>query len=307
VNRLKKYPAFSGALIALAVLVAGESWCVCERVGAARKAQVKLEQKRRKLRAVAAIEPAPTAEIAAQIEADLARTNRAVAATRAELKGRGPAAEVLEKTPAPARRPEAFFDIAAFVEKMRDQARRAGVAIKADERFGFAEYANTGPEPELIPAVFRERLVAEHLLEALFAARPRQLLAVQRERPREKTERTPAGGAAYLSAGAAPDFFEIDPRVTARVPGFVEATAFRVSFIGQTAVLRALLNKLAGFELPMVVRAVEVEPAGVAFEERPAAVAGGVAALAPLVPRSLSRFTVTVEFIDLAAVPAPAT
>jgi hypothetical protein len=111
------------------------------------------------------------------------------------------------------------------------------------------------------------------------------------------------------------DLFEIDSRITARVPGFVNASAFRISFVGETEALRALLNKLAGFELPLVVRSVEVEP--VVKTKAPAAtnslnsIFGTVdkAATAepeqpkPLVEKVLSKFTVTVELIDLFEAP----
>ena len=45
------------------------------------------------------------------------------------------------------------------------------------------------------------------------------------------------------------------------MPGFVDTEAFRFVFTGQTAALRAFLNRLASFELPVLVREVEVEPA----------------------------------------------
>jgi hypothetical protein len=302
-NALRKIPLFAATLGLIALIALGEGWCLFERVQASRKAQVKLEQKRREFRSVSAIEPAPTAENATAIEADLARTTHALEIMQAGLRGRGPTAESLRTAVVPERRPDAYFDIATFVEKMRERAQRAGVALRPDARFGFAEYTNVGPELELIPAVFRERLIAQYLLEALFDAHPRQLVAMQRERPLTKAERAAAANASTSRSGGAdagaPDYVEIDPRVSARVPGFVDATAFRLTFVGQTGVLRALLNKLAGFELPLVVRSVEVESAGPTVDGSSSG-PSAAGAIEPLIRRTFSRFTVTVEFIDLA-------
>jgi len=103
-------------------------------------------------------------------------------------------------------------------------------------------------------------------------------------------------------------------------------------FTGNTSALRALLNQLAGFELPVIVRAVEVEPAGARglFGCRrgksdpaaaPIAPAGldraqcscganlrpnPLAVIAPIVARSVSKFTVTLEFVALVPPPAAA-
>jgi hypothetical protein len=132
------------------------------------------------------------------------------------------------------------------------------------------------------------------------------------------------------SATISPDLFDLDPRLAAPNPDLVSVSAFRLVFTGQTASLRALLNQLATFELPVIVRTVEVDPAvgeelTVAAEEAvaPAAAlpAGGSIVLSatavpkaaaapkppsipPIVAKSFSKFTVTVEFVEL--VPAPA-
>jgi hypothetical protein len=198
--------------------------------------------------------------------------------------------------------------------------------VKPDERFGFYTYDRTGPERDLIPQVFRQRLVAEYLVEAVLDARPSELLLLQRERPLTKAEaealasgQPPARQSTQASTQTNTDFFEIDPRISARVPGFVGASAFRLSFIGETATLRTLLNKLASFELPLVVRSVEVEPVSknTASTQAPAAnslssIFGTVTTAAPaepvkpkpLVDKVLSKFTVTVELIDLVEAPA---
>jgi hypothetical protein len=356
-SAFKKNPVFASVLTVLAVLALGEVWCIYERHAAAQAAAGVLAQKKLELQAMAALVPAPTRVVAAAVEADLARGQRTLEAMEAELKGRGPAAERLRTARHPTTRTDAYFDLATFVEQTRALAKKQEVELKPEAvRFGFATYANEGPETDRVPAVFQQRLVAQYLLEALFEARPRALLSVQRERVLTKTEReardaalqaakdAAAGGQAtapvldgtFASTPDGPDFFAIDPRASARVPGAVDTTAFRIAFTGQTAALRAFLNQLAGFELPMLVREVEVVPASgeeaaaaapaeetaAPAESAPASIVlttdastprAGAAkpvpktpGIPPIVAKPLSKFTVTVEYIALVPPPASA-
>jgi len=333
----KSNPVFYSALIVIGVVVAGEGWCIFERSNAVQKSQKLLVQKRGELAALQAVDPYPSAANKAAVEADLLRTQNALATMREELKGRGPTAEQLRNAKVPAEPTDVFFDIANFVENNRVKAKQAGVKIKADERFGFSVYASAGPERDLIPQVFRQRQIAQYLLDALFAANPRELLSLQRERPQTNAQLAAiaagqvAPAVAAEASGTNIDLFEIDSRLSARVPGFVSATAFRVTFIGDTESLRLLLNKLAAFELPLVVRSVEVEPSTAStttanepaataanslsaiFGNTPAASAASTEPVKPkpLVAKVLSKFTVTIELIDLvsatsnAATPTP--
>jgi hypothetical protein len=320
----KSNPIFCSALIVIGVVVAGEGWCIFERSRTAQKNQKVLVQKRRELAALQEVNPFPNEANKAAVEADLARTQTALATMREELKGRGPTADQLRSAKVPAEPTDVFFDLANFVEKNRDGAKQAGVKIKADERFGFSAYSSAGPERELIPQVFRQRQIAQYLIEALFNAHPRELISLQRERPWTNAQMVaiaagqpvPAAPASGGSSSTNTDLFEIDPRISARVSGFVTATAFRLTFIGETESLRTLLNKLATFELPLVVRSVEVEPsAGATSSTEPAAanslssIFGNAASATatpaepakpkPLVAKVLSKFTVTIELIDL--------
>jgi len=333
----KSNPVFYSALIVIGAVVAGEGWCIFERSNAAQKSQKLLVQKRNELAALQGVNPYPSAENKAAVEADLVRTQKALAAMREELKGRGPTAEQLRNAKVPAEPTDVFFDLANFVENNRAKAKKSEVKIKADERFGFSAYASAGPERDLIPPVFRQRQIAQYLLDALFDAKPRELISLQRERPRTSAQLAamaagqPVPAVSESSNSANADLFEIDSRLSARVPGFVNATAFRITFVGDTESLRSLLNKLAGFELPLVVRSVEVEPATVSTttNEPAAAAANSLSAIfgtapsstsgtpteppkpKPLVAKVLSKFTVTVELIDLvsatstAATPTP--
>jgi hypothetical protein len=298
-NALRKHPLFTVALAGLGVAVlAGAGWLQAGHA-AWRMARRHLELARKEMRAVNASKPAATPENTALIAADLADCQRQLAALQAELTDDGRLADESERVPAPSQRSGAFFDIATFVERMRDLAQRNGVQLKPDERFGFSAYAHEAPESASIPGVFQERIMVQHLMETLIAAHPHELLFVQRERrtPGQPSASNTAGVAPRRMAGPAADHFEMDPRISLRVRGAVETRAFRLSFTGHTAVLREWLNRLADSDLPALVRLVEVAPVETTAGGFATAEPGAV----PPVPRRMSRFTVTVEWIDVGA------
>lgn len=342
-SSFRKYPVFA-SLITLSVIAAlGEGWCIYDRWKASRDAAKMFEAKKNELHAMGALAPAPKRDVAAAIEADLARAQHALDAMQAELKGRGPSAERLRTAKVPAARTDAYFDLATFVEKTRELAKAREVELRPEaSRFGFALYANEGPEVDRIASVFHQRQIAQFLVESLLEAKPRALISVQREAALTKKEKDDRDATALAAVSGAPpppdvvsptlpegpDFFAIDPRASARVPGYLDATAFRLVFTGQTAALRAFLNKLASFELPVLVREVEVEPTTVAdntpppppvAEEsgesapaansvvlttaapKPKAVAAAPKPVgtAPIVAKPWCKFTVTVEYIEL--------
>ena len=340
----KKLNFFKLARTRLGLVAVGAAWCIWDRAAAVRAAEQKLVRVRAQIQTVADAAPSPSRETAALIEADLNRAQRALATMQSELRGRGPSAARLAATKPPAMRTDAFFDLATFVSKSRALAQKQGVLIgPGAANFGFSLYANEGPETALIEPVFRQRLVVNYLVDALLAARPRALLAVQRERPLSAVERK-ARNEALIAAAADPaatppaplesattqssDYFDLDARLSAQAPGLVEVSGFRLIFTGQTAALRALLNQLASFELPIIVRSVEVEPAAgedivaapadeAAAPPPPATPAASIvlsapvakaakpaATIAPLVAKAISKFTVTVEYVELAAGPA---
>ncbi len=322
----KTHSVFYSVIAALGLAAIAGGWGVYDRSSVAKKNAALLAQKRGEQTSLLGSNPAPTEESKTAVEADLRRTEVALSTMREELKGRGPTAAALRSAIVPAEPTDLFFNITTFVEKTREKAQAASIKVKADERFGFSAYASAGPDRELIGQVFRQRQVSEYLLDALIEARPAELVSVQRERPLTKAEREAIKSGQPISAPRSTgssqgpsDLFEIDTRISARVAGFVDATAFRLTFNGETESLRSFLNKLATFELPLVVRSVEVEPIAKSQTSATAAPAANtlssifgtpVAAAAvqaekpkPLVDKTLSKFTVTVELIDLVEAP----
>jgi hypothetical protein len=361
VSLRRKNPLFVGALTLCVAIALGEGYLIYERWAAARDAARKLQERQTQLAEMANTVPPPTREVATAIEEDLARAERALAAMQSELKGRGAAAEKMRAAKVPTARTDAYFDLATYVERLRELARRNQVSVRAEAaRFGFATYANEGPEVERIEPVFRQRQIAQYLLESLLEAKPAALLAVRREptftaAERQEHEEALAAALANVEAGQepdpealpetplpeGPDYFVISPQATASVRGFVDTEAFRFVFTGQTAALRTFLNWLAMFELPVLVREVEVEPAqgeelvDPAAEEAAAAAAEAAANAAsvvlsaddtgdakpaapvpavrrprstatPIVAKPVSKFTVTVEYVSLVPPAAPA-
>ncbi len=356
----RKNPLFATVLTLCALVALGELWCIYERWTATRAAAAKVVQKQTELAAMREVSPPPTRETAAAIDIELERAQRALATMQNELNGRGAASEKLRTAKLPAARTDAYFDLATFVEKMRALAASNEVDVRPEAaRFGFAAHANEGPDAERIEPVFRQRQVAQYIVEALLEARPRALLAVRREPPMTTKEREDRAAALRAAAeGGAPaepsepaevpegpDFIVIHPGATARVPGYVETLPFQLVFTGQTAALRNFLNRLAAFDLPVVVREVEVDaattdetavsspaeeptvPAGdvptaeasVVLSATPAPDANGKKAepdpaatkksatrsvATPIVTRPWSKFTVTVEYIDIVSAPA---
>ncbi|MCX6951053.1 MAG: Amuc_1100 family pilus-like protein [Verrucomicrobia bacterium] len=358
-NWYRKNPIFATALTVCAVLVVGEGWLIYDRYDASRVAAKKLLQKEAELMAMRDLVPVPTRPVAAAIEADLARAQRSVAVMQAELHGRGPAAERLAAAKVPTARTEAYFDLATFVEKSREMAKKHDVEIRPEAaRLGFALYASEGPKEDRIASVFHQRQVVQYIVESLIEARPRSIFSVQRERALNKAEKDallaaqqaaangggaapeppaePAPGTVSSVEAESPDLFVIDPRVTARAPGYIDTTPVRVVFTGQTGALRTFLNKLASFELPILVREVEVDrasaeeaaavpvspaeegtvadadaapAASVVMAAKPKPVvtvkaAPKVSSTTPIVPKPLSKFTVTVEYLDLVSAPS---
>lgn len=300
----KRNPVIALALLVCVGAVTGQALFLRKLWQQQRRASVTLEQRQQERNWLARQSPAPSEENVSALEADVVAAELNLANLRAALQGKG-----RWLADAPQRPLDAYFGLATLVERMRALAVRQQIVLRPDECFAFATYANEGPAVDHLVAVHRQRTIVEHLVESLFEARPRALLAAQREYPLTEAQRvaqraTPDSEAvrAERFSGQAGDFFTADPRLRLRVAGLVESEAFRLEFTGQTKTLRTFLNTLSVYRLPLVVRSVEVEPLPA---EGGGVTEPGFDAAVPLVGQTFSKFTVVVEFVEvLPALPA---
>ncbi len=332
----KSHPFFYTSLLLAGALTAGQAWMLFSQRSAAQKISAEIEQKKAALEAFQRQNPFPSRENLQAVEADRLEAEKTLGEIRNLLQSQSAVSDAIAAAVPPASPTDAYFDIANYVERLRSQAREAKVGFSPDNRFGFSAYATTGPDRGLIEQVFQQRQYAEYLIGALLGSSnpPKEFLGLQREQPisaerRRQIEEAAAQGlpppatdaGSSGGAGGTGDYFTMDPRTSARVPGSVASIPFRLSFVGNTAVLRDFLNELALFKVPVVVRSVEVESLNANRPSSPASsvsknpfggnLFGGTTATAnpadavkPLVEQVDSRFIVTVEVVSLVAATA---
>jgi len=150
--------------------------------------------------------------------------------------------------------------ILSFVSRYSALARQNNIRLRENEAFGFSAFVITAqnPRPEHLPTIDKQRRILGYLLSQLFASAPREVSLVRRQAV--ETSTMPEGQArTYLSRVR--DVFEPDPTVSVgRNNEAIETLGFEVRFRGDTAVLQNFLNRLARFEIPVVVRQVSVRP-----------------------------------------------
>ena len=277
-------------------------WQLAAGIRAARTATLAGARQERQWRKLIAQETPPSPAQIQAVEAALASARSSLAALCVQLATGEPEAPPGTSRPPPATRTEAFFHVAGFCRRMRELMQQAGVQLRPDEQFGFAAEAGAPPPADLVPEVERQEHIAAALLERLAAARPRQLLALQRTRPGALS----APAAARKSPAGEADGFAVEPGLSVAEKGLVTTDGIRLVFVGQTPALRLFLNGLAAGDLPVVVRSVAVEPAGAGGSPR-APTGGGAEPLVLVARPEASRFTVTMEAYALVAPPSGST
>ncbi len=179
--------------------------------------------------------------------------------------------------------------------------------------FGFDRYFDEATPPQ-DPAVARtldkQRQILSYILDQLIEASPHSIKEVKREVLEVKPD---SKGKASEAAG-----FKINPAISARVPGAIDTMAFAVTFTGYTDSLRSFLNELAKFDLPIVVRSVEVQRPqgsattatrvnagnandifGVFGASAPTSDEAPEEVQKPVISENVSSFTVILEFIEI--------
>ncbi len=183
------------------------------------------------------------------------------------------------------------------------------ITLPKDFGFGFEQYLDEATpldDPKLSAMLDEQRQILSYLLNKLFAADPDSIVSVKREVLEKKA------GDDKSDKG-----FSINKAVSARVPGAIDTVAFSLTFTGYTNSLREFLNNLAKFDLPIVVRSVEVtRPTGSQTTAAPTnqnnldaifGVFGGgdvekeepKEAQKPVISENISTFTVVLEYIEI--------
>lgn len=252
------------------------------------------------------LEPAPTEARLAALRVESARTGADLQALRALLlESLAPLAP-----PRDLRADDLYFELIAFVERMREEAASAGVDLASSEQFGFQRFIEahrillpgkeTSPDSKrVVNRVHLQKQVIEALLQGLFAANPVALKAVRRE----PVMRISSAGRT-LPAG----LFRMGTRGKRALPEGVESTGFKIIFAGRTAALRRFLHEIAELPLPVGVRSVSVsrpQQRGsdlLAGPDHPGAVSGWQARSA-LLGASIARQQAPTSAVDSGAVP----
>ncbi len=172
----------------------------------------------------------------------------------------------------------------------------APIKVPDQFAFGFEEYFGSMPIPEgeVVPRLDKQRQILSYILDQLIDANPTSIQKVKRE-DLENPKNSKA--------------FQIDTGISASVPGVIDTLAFQVVFTGYTPSLRRFLNNLAYFQLPVVVRSVEVgrigsEAQGTANKIFNAATnEDTIDNKTPIISEIESIFIVTLEFIEVIALP----
>lgn len=209
----------------------------------------------------------------------------------------------------------------AFIADMKVLAAEDEVTLNENEAFGFARYAIRAEQPaaDMIPALDRQQQVLEYILRQLFAAEPSAILSVERELIEAKVDEE-SRSRSRRNERSGEDVFIIEELITARSNEFIDTFAFRLVFTGTTEVLRNFLNRIAGFELPLIVRSIDVVPVEEGDEPEAASDdAGAGDTLAslfgamepeqeepevddgkePIITENKSKFSVVIEFVEL--------
>lgn len=291
-----RHRAFIGVLSALVAIISAETFLVCVQGRIASIAQQKVRRVTTELHELEAVIPPLEPNSTVQLDRDLFETLSELENLTNSIVDDGQA-EAMRTPAAAVQATDVFFEIASFLERMHEYAARCAVEVKAQEQFGFSNYAQALPDLSEMNAVLRDRFSAELLLEALFEARPHSLLTFQRERPTVDLNQSRQLAPAMVS-GSRTDYFEWDSRRSVRLAHSFKTSAMRVAFVGETDCLRVLLNALAQPGMPLFVREVAVEPLPKSTVSRDRTGEIGVDDPTPLISRKRSRFTITVEIVQ---------
>ncbi|MEM8867941.1 MAG: hypothetical protein AAGC73_06705 [Verrucomicrobiota bacterium] len=327
---IKKNLVFSIVVaVAVVVFVAGAVLSVLE-MGAAGDAKKKVSSAESQHKSVLNSSIAPTEANVAASQANVESLTSELAMIREHLE-EGADLESSDDSIAVMASIQQF--IAAYRSTAKGHVNAAGEAAPietpSDFAFGFDTYVDESSvedKPEVTPIIDTQRQVLDFALTKLIAADPEAIHEVLRESPefvlsaREvaapATEEEKPRARRQRTNTAEDKGFQLEAPVSARVPGAIDTLAFSISFSSKTPTLRQFMNELAEFELPLVIRSIDVErptetTASVsasagdelssifgAFNQDAAPVTEAIEQK-PVVKDTVSKFTIVFEYIQI--------
>lgn len=283
----KQNPVFATLAVVFALLFIAGAAMIVVFAGQAGDAQKKAQRAETALRGALSLSPAPTAENIEAAEANIASLREALDRQIATTKGSKP--EALQGTPS-ASGTEMLFQLKGYKGEFLREAERTvplnvgekeleimrsngvelpQVRVPANFAFGFSRYLDSGEPPadDQIPVVYQQKEILTYLLRKLLNTRPISIQQVQREPvgvlAAVSAETEPGRGGRGSQSAKGPKLMDDEFKVgaaSARVEGAVETLPFKIVFTGYTENLRSFLKQVEAFDLPLVVRSVEVQP-----------------------------------------------
>lgn len=319
---IKKNLALSLLILICLLAFAAGAYLTFAEAGKVDTAQKKINSAEAQLKNLLVASPAPSAQNVASAEQNVADLVDELQKIRLNLQrgsqmtvsrdGVRVMASIQQYISAYQRRAATYTDEAGEVVPLTD----------SNFGFGFDRYLNEAEPVEEKKAnmvMDKQRQILVYLLDQLLAANPTAIKAVERELLEVKQAGKQAGKGAKANSKSG---FNIPPAISARVPGAIDTLAFSITFQGYTDSLRIFINSLAQFDLPIVVRSIEVDRpqgsetvaaasantgggleelfGGAAFGSPPPASAEEPAEdQKPVISENISTFTVVLEFIEI--------
>ena len=258
-NFFEKYPIFSTVCTMSALAFIAGLVLSFMAAGSLSDAETKMKRARSQFQSAQATTPSSVIENVEALDANLADLEGAFQEAVSRLESTRPFelagdSDVLLPT------------ILKYVRDFQARAKASPhITAKDDEAFGFSNYARGGVKPppqDIVPIVDKQRQILTYIVQRLFDAANESkeditILSVGRKLV-EQVEDPQARGNNSRRGKRNADSFIIDDAVTAKVDGAIETLAFKIEFSGYTEPLRLFIESMSDFDLPVVIRSVEV-------------------------------------------------
>ncbi|MEC7274100.1 MAG: Amuc_1100 family pilus-like protein [Verrucomicrobiota bacterium] len=306
-NFLKKNLFFSAGIIICFLSFSAGSFLALNESGSIAKAEQEMASAEARLKNLRLSDPAPSAENVDASSENVALLKSALETIREDLQ-RGNRLTTSRDGIAVMAGVQQFISTyqRMSTEQVDATNKPAPISLPQNFAFGFQEYIDEAKplsDPERSAVLDQQRQILSYLMDKLIEAKPASIVSVQREFLEQEQ-------------GQQNKSFQISEAVSARVPGAIDTLAFQLSFTGFTDSLRTFLNNLAKFDLPIVVRSIDVQRPNKIKSSTAAAtnnnldsifgVFGGSnddeapkEAQKPVISENISTFTIVVEFIEI--------